>query len=729
MLRVLLILTFCFATAHAQAQTVARQVLRDIYCEKNQEELVFGNDAMRLRFDGETGELIAWHVAGIEASILLPDPKYPDIDVQVEGAWLVAEGGSVLLDYHVALDPQREGATLSLVRGLGKRGAGFAYTLTTHYRIFPGQKKAARSATCVRNLVPGSADEKLHFEAFRFSVPGVRLGQTSDCALHVPGPFFTNSFIQPGTPLDTLLNKDIGFHSAPDAGFGLFVVENVKLKSALAIWTQTKGEVACHPFLKSDSARINLLQDDLRAYYFPVHTEINSDVQHLEWTEGLTQALAAYRADYAQAIPIDNQTPDWVEEMVLLEVYPSYFADGFAGIARKLPFYRSVGFNTLYLMPHWQGGYFPLDPFAVNEAYGSEEDLKFLVKEAHRLGMRVLFDMVIHGFSPQSPVVASRPEMFVRKESGELALHPNWKSVTTDWASEAYRQYMVDLVLHDLNTYGIDGYRVDAATFKGAGWNPQVPYPAYRDGSAAPELMGRMLEALRQTKPEAVLLSEVFGPAFYGVCNLVHDNQTEAVQMLLEQMDAGTYTAAAYKAHMAAVYAALPPGANRVFFARNHDTSWFFHFGGYTPRFLSFDAIHVLFAIPEFFAGDPAHSPHPDDDPKVYDWYRKLFAVRASGGVFQHGEVLLDEVVSDNPMVFSGIRKLGEVHALGLISTSESRQELTLTLDLDQQFGQMQKLKDADTGASVALVSLGRNRYKVALLPYQVLTGYLVPEK
>ncbi|MEJ7712336.1 MAG: hypothetical protein WKF84_21385 [Pyrinomonadaceae bacterium] len=36
---------------------------------------------------------------------------------------------------------------------------------------------------------------------------------------------------------------------------------------------------------------------------------------------------------------------------------------------------------------------------------------------------------------------------------------------------------------------------------------------------------------------------------------------------------------------------ALPIGANRVFYTRNHDTSWFYHFNGYTPRFMSMEAV------------------------------------------------------------------------------------------------------------------------------------------
>lgn len=48
-------------------------------------------------------------------------------------------------------------------------------------------------------------------------------------------------------------------------------------------------------------------------------------------------------------------------------------------------------------------------------------------------------------------------------------------------------------------------------------------------------------------------------------------------------METGEVTAKDYKAHIADVRDMLPEGANRVYFARNYDTSWFYHFNDYNP--------------------------------------------------------------------------------------------------------------------------------------------------
>ena len=352
---------------------------------------------------------------------------------------------------------------------------------------------------------------------------------------------------------------------------------------------ETGGEVSSTASLEGNGERVTMRHDDKRAYYLAPGQTVSSDVHHLELADSPAAARQAYRQMLDQTMPLDTKTPAWVREQVILEVYPKYFKGGLPELTAKLPYYRAVGFTMIYLMPHWEGGYSPLDLFKVDPRFGKAEDLKTLVRTAHGLGLKVIFDMVIHGFNVESNVPKQRPDLFVRKEDGRLGFHPTWGSITPDWANPGYQQYMIDLVLHDQREYGNDGYRVDAAAYKGAGWNPNVPYPAYRDGSAAPELLKKMLAALRRKNPDAVFLSEVFGPVFYTVCNFVHDNQTEAVPMLQRRMQVGTYTAADYKQHLLGVFSLLPAGANRVFYARNHDTSWFDKFDGYDGRFMAFD--------------------------------------------------------------------------------------------------------------------------------------------
>jgi glycosidase len=287
---------------------------------------------------------------------------------------------------------------------------------------------------------------------------------------------------------------------------------------------------------------------------------------------------------------------------------------------------------------------------------------------------------------------------------------------------------MADLALHHTKTYDIDGYRLDAATYKGPSWDPALPYPAYRSGSAAPELMERMLQAMHTIKPEAVMLSEVFGPVFYTVSNLVHDNQTEGPQLVLEKMDKGEYTARDYKLHMRNVMLALPKGANRVYYTRNHDTSWFYHFNGYTPRFMAMEAIHTLCAIPEIFAGDPRHKPSPDDDKATYAYYQKLFSLRKDFPELAKGELLLEEVDGDNPMVFTAIRSLDGKSSLVAVSLADREETVSVSIaSLGGGAGERLSkvnLIDGLTRQPITYEVKG-NTLILKLKPYQVLVGRL----
>ncbi len=481
----------------------------------------------------------------------------------------------------------------------------------------------------------------------------------------------------------------------------------------------TGGEVTYHTSVVNEEGRLTLAHLDERTYWLKPGMAVESDTHHVELVHGgLREALAAYRQMAQRTMPLQVNPPAWTRQAIILEAYPQYYKDGFRGLTARLPFYREVGFNTIYLMPHWLGGYSPIDLYQVNPKLGTQEDLQGMVRKAHELGMKVLFDMVIHGFNEKSPVVQQRPEIFVHDEAGQPARHPTWKSITTDWASPAYQQYMVDLVLHDLRTYDIDGYRVDAATYKGPNWDPRLAYPAYRSGSAAPELIGKMLSAMRHSKSDATMLSEVFGPLFYSVCDLVHDNQTESPQFFIEQMDKGLLTAAHYRDHMAAVLDALPPGATRVMFARNHDTSWFYHFNGYSNRFLALDAVHVLFAVPEAFSGDPGHKPNPDDDPAVWEFYRKLFALRKQFPALATGQVLLHEVQCDNPNVFAGVRQLEGKRVIGIVSFSDVPERVTLRIDKASSA----HLLDAITGEKTELKAAD-GELRIEVKPWQILAG------
>lgn len=700
-------------------------VYEDIYLIEGAGKLVFGNNNLRLEIDRSSGIWNNLTAENVPGKIVTADTH--SIDFVIDGVEMISKHKAKLMGYRTVIDRMRKNVSLEVVLGVlpvnEPSQINFEYELSCLYTLMPGKSSLERTVTLTRNAK--ARTDSVHLEGFIFKVENAVISNPAACVVDVPGPFFPDTYVAPGTPYATLINRHIKFHSAPDAGFGILAIGNPAVKKTLASWMNTGGEVNYSSSIAGNGQLIAFKHHDLRSYYLPQNTAVGSDTHTLFLADGaLRDALSGYRKMVSVTMPVNTAAAKWVKEMVLLEVYPKYFKNGIKGLTEKLPFYKKTGFNTIYLMPHWVGGYSPLDLYSVEPSLGTEQDLKDMVKTAHSLGMKVLFDMVIHGFNEKSMVVEQKPELFVRNEKGNLALHPTWKSVSTDWASPKYQQYMADLVLHDVETYNIDGYRVDAASYKGPGWDKMVPYPAYRSGTAAPELMKKMLSAMQTVNPEAVLLSEVFGPVFYTVSNLVHDNQTEAPQLLLEKLDKGEINIHHYKAHIANVLQALPEGVNRVFFTRNHDTSWFYHFNGYTRRFMAMEAVHALFGIPEVFAGDPDNGPHPDTDPDVYKDYGSLFKLKAKLPELTQGSVLLNEIQTDNPLVFSGLRKINGHLTLVLISFSDKTEQVKLNFDPALKIAGLNDLMifDAFAGKSIKTKVTGNI---ITLQPYQVVAGRL----
>ena len=98
--------------------------------------------------------------------------------------------------------------------------------------------------------------------------------------------------------------------------------------------------------------------------------------------------------------------PEWFRNAVFYEIYPQSFRDSngdgigdFAGIAEKLDYVKSLGVDGIWLNPCFDSpfqdaGYDVRDYLKVAPRYGTNDDLKALIAEVHRRGMRLLLDLV-----------------------------------------------------------------------------------------------------------------------------------------------------------------------------------------------------------------------------------------------------------------------------------------------------------------------------------------------
>lgn len=107
--------------------------------------------------------------------------------------------------------------------------------------------------------------------------------------------------------------------------------------------------------------------------------------------------------------------PGWLHDAVIYEVYPSAFADSdgdgmgdINGITEKLDYIRSLGCNTVWINACFcsefrDGGYDVTDYYRVAQRYGTNDDMRRLMAEAHKRGMHILLDLVAGHTSDRHP--------------------------------------------------------------------------------------------------------------------------------------------------------------------------------------------------------------------------------------------------------------------------------------------------------------------------------------
>ena len=139
---------------------------------------------------------------------------------------------------------------------------------------------------------------------------------------------------------------------------------------------------------------------------------------------------------------------------------------------------------------------------------------------------------------------------------------------------------------------------------------------------------------------------------------------------------------------------------------------------------MALDAVHALAGIFVAFAGDPKHPPSPDDDPAVWEYYRRVLALRKDHPELVRGELLLDEIVCDDPNVISFIRRLDGKASLVLANLSGEARRPQLSLHLPGHTLEGVRLANPQTGAAVSAAAEGNSTH-IAIAPFEVLVGRL----
>ncbi|MFH9572500.1 glycoside hydrolase family 13 protein [Streptomyces sp. NPDC017454] len=207
---------------------------------------------------------------------------------------------------------------------------------------------------------------------------------------------------------------------------------------------------------------------------------------------------------------LSSKDPNWWRQAVIYQVYPRSFADAdgdglgdLRGITQRLTHLAALGVDALWLSPFYpselaDGGYDVDDYRDVDPRLGSLDDFDAMAAEAHRLGLKVIVDLVPNHTSHRhawfrealdaGPGSPARDRYVFRDGRGEHGELPptDWQSVfggsawkrvpDGQWYLHLFAPQQPDLnweneqVRADFRTTlkfwcdrGVDGFRVDVA--------------------------------------------------------------------------------------------------------------------------------------------------------------------------------------------------------------------------------------------------------------------------
>jgi 1,4-alpha-glucan branching enzyme len=170
-------------------------------------------------------------------------------------------------------------------------------------------------------------------------------------------------------------------------------------------------------------------------------------------------------------------------ELVIYEIHVGTFNSpkrnmpgNFKSLKRKIPHLKKLGINAIEIMPpvefpgDFSWGYNPAYIFAVESAYGTPEDFKALVKEAHKNGIAVILDVVYNHLGPQD-IDIWQFDGWTENEGGGIYFYNDWRAETPwgntrpDFGRGEVRQFLRDNAMMWLEEYHLDGFRFDATAY------------------------------------------------------------------------------------------------------------------------------------------------------------------------------------------------------------------------------------------------------------------------
>lgn len=432
-------------------------------------------------------------------------------------------------------------------------------------------------------------------------------------------------------------------------------------------------------------------------------------------------------SSYVLSGPLTTQQvagPGWAQNLPLYQAYPhdgwsKEYQSGsyFRRTEALLPALKDMGIGIIWLIPvHPRGPapgatppphiaktarfqssspYCVRDYYAIDPHWGSAQDLKSLVRHAHKLGMHIMMDMVLNHTSWGNPLLIQHPEYYKHDADGNIIQAGGWSDIAQlDYGNHAVWDYMRDMLTYWIREFDVDGFRMDAAAM--------VPLPFWE--WLRPQLLAH--------KP-VLLLAEDESPQDHPTFDMTYNWSLQPLLWGLARRGADdladTFNATALDAWLLKTAHDYPPGSILMNHLDNHDLNpdanpWVWSNGSWVKNKVAgntvlarygdgYRAFSVLTAtLPgkpmvynsqeEFTPGNPALAPVPDTPEKLraapnYDFYRRLLNAYKDHLALSEGEFIKLPSGHDDAL-YAFLRRRGRDQVLVLLNLSDRPQQMAL---------------------------------------------------
>ncbi|SES11676.1 alpha-amylase family glycosyl hydrolase [Salipaludibacillus aurantiacus] len=308
---------------------------------------------------------------------------------------------------------------------------------------------------------------------------------------------------------------------------------------------------------------IDFVQDFQFAGYVPDGGSLSFKgvyYMHADYEKLASERMQTWFKRHGVTPPDDR--PDWLDTLVIFETHigSAVFKDNYSytpyeevsELTADLDRISAMGFNAIQIMPKQPYPCYAVhDYFDLSISYGNKDELMTLVKEAHRLGIKVILDVLLHGvmdqqiiekaefeartsgdthrpelnqtvidFAPYwkagSPpvhdLVQKHPDWFVKDETGAITgIYTN----AFDAANDEWQDYFLSALTFMIKELDIDGFRYDAPHWNSIpNWDRQIPYKAGQSAVGPISFFEKARTELRKLKEDLLFYTEPSTPLY-----------------------------------------------------------------------------------------------------------------------------------------------------------------------------------------------------------------------